>query len=148
MLPQAGDQRHVPEAVGRGLRLLRAHQVHGPRLTPGVLNFKAGRWPRYNVVRRGRRAVSQSRHGDASGVALALLYLLAVLLLEANLDVSEKRSIHIVVHALIFTETFLAVTVTKLTQEFPAALVSFDRSIRRFFGVSFALRSSLALSLF
>ena len=33
------------------------------------------------------------------------------------------------------------------TQEFPAVLVSFDRSIRRFFGVSFALRSS-PLSLF
>lgn len=90
MLPEACDQRHVPEAVGRRLScLLRAHEIDRSRFAPGVLYFETGAWSGHHVMSRGGRRCMMPKCGHRDTVidrrALLLAFLRIRVFLEAHL---------------------------------------------------------------
>lgn len=98
VFPEARDQRHVPEAVGRRLScLLRAHQIDRPGLAPGVLHLETGARSGHHVVSWGgrRRVVPKRCHRNTvvtrRALLLALLYVR--ILLEAHPWISRRFGI-------------------------------------------------------
>lgn len=96
VFPEACDQRHIPEAVGRWLFcLLRAHQIDRPGLPPGILHFETGARSRHHVMgwgRRCRRVVLKRCHRNTvvTCCAFFLIFFHIRILLEAYLKRSKR----------------------------------------------------------
>lgn len=102
MLPEACDQRHVSEAVGRWLScLLRTHEIDRSRFAPGVLHFKTGVRSGHHMMSWGGRRCMMPKCGHRDTVidrcALLLAFLRVRVLLEAHLKEanSSRYSINI-----------------------------------------------------
>jgi len=99
VFPEARDQRHVPEAVGRRLScLLRAHQIDRSGLAPGVLHLETGAWSRHHMVSwSGRRRVVPKcchRNTVVTRRALLLVFFHVRILFETYLKRSDRFTLH------------------------------------------------------
>jgi len=95
VFPEARDQRHVPEAVGRRLScLLRAHQIDRSGFAPGVLHLETGAWSGHHMVSwSGRRRVVPKcchRNTVVARHALLLVLLHVRILFETYLKRSDR----------------------------------------------------------
>lgn len=78
MLPEACDQRHIPETVGRRLScLLRAHEIDRSGFTPSVLHLETSARSRHHMMSRGRRRCVMPKRGHRNTVVDRRVLLLA-----------------------------------------------------------------------
>jgi len=94
VFPEACDQRHIPEAVGRWLFcLLRAHQIDRSGLAPGILHFETGARSGHHVMGWGcgcRRVMPKRCHRNT--VVTRCAFLLIFFHIRIFLEAYLKRS--------------------------------------------------------
>lgn len=110
MLPEACDQRHVPEAVGRRLScLLRAHEIDRSRFTPGVLHFETGARSGHHMVGRSGRRCMMPKCGHRDTVidrrAFLLVFLRVRVLFEAHLKEANNSRYSIFILSILLSVT-------------------------------------------